>query len=801
MKLYQCGLLLRFAQSVVLSLLISSALIAQMLQVSPCQFLIRMAATGPVASPQTLSISSNTAASISWTATLSDDAPSIRVSSNLDVPAQNAGYPYGSGSCPGSGSPSLATVNPDALFPGGYAADDGGPVVGWAHSSDTLVPGHPASSQNNAFVPTCPLADSAGKYTQALSVTPGFNARTNPRVLAALQDTPSVLPLRPSRPAFTLTATPKGPNQINLTWNAQLGGSYGYLVEIQSSGDARYTAFTELKPIPPAAGYVCDPNANWAGRGTGCTISDPAGTHVYNPISNGVPTWVTESQYIDPQDGTRVQFIASGLKSNTLYSFRVRTYTGITSPVYGPYSSTASASTNSYTLRYVSPLGNDANDGTAPDNAHAWRTISKAGSIPCGTELLVMAGNYDNEYFGMYQQCTPTSKAVLMVNPGDTATITSNAHLNWGAVVTVGGTGIVIDGLHISINGDGDYGLRLNGSHNALFNVGMGPSSIPTSYGGVAVQGAYDLIYSCYLHDYGSPYSGQNPSGEGGFVLVMEGVNNVVWSNHLTRGGHDTSLCHSGCSSNRWLNNIFDGGWGMAFEVVYGGASNNLFEGSISRDPGALEAQIYKPGFELSYSNNVVRRSIFAGTSSGDIGKAIEISAYDTVVNNLVYNNVFYNVSRCYFQSHNYGVAAYDGVKVQNNICQFTGDATEIYLNNLTPGAISYNSLQMLGGTGKEASVVWYQDGPYQPYQVHQTLTFAEANYGPAWQNNAAISMLPVQFVDPAHMDFHLMPASPLRSAGTRVVDTQWGFPFGKVVDLGVYGLSSPASSSASSAQ
>jgi hypothetical protein len=161
---------------------------------------------------------------------------------------------------------------------------------------------------------------------------------------------------------------------------------------------------------------------------------------------------------------------------------------------------------------------------------------------------------------------------------------------------------------------------------------------------------------------------------------------------------------------------------------------------------------------------------------------------------------VFYNVSRCYFQSHNYGVAAYDGVKVQNNICQFTGDATEIYLNNLTPGAISYNSLQMLGGTGKEASVVWYQEGP-QPYQVHQTLTFAEANYGPAWQNNAALSILPVQFVDPAHMDFHLMPASPLRSAGTRVVDAQWGFPFGKVVDLGAYGLSSPASSSASAAQ
>jgi hypothetical protein len=82
-------------------------------------------------------------------------------------------------------------------------------------------------------------------------------------------------------------------------------------------------------------------------------------------------------------------------------------------------------------------------------------TLLSDTGAPLIPELIVMAGNYDNEYFGMYQHCTPASKAVLMVNPGDTASITSNAHLNWGAVVTAGGTNIVIDGLHISINGDG----------------------------------------------------------------------------------------------------------------------------------------------------------------------------------------------------------------------------------------------------------------------------------------------------------------------------------------------------------
>jgi hypothetical protein len=720
------------------------------------------------------------------------------VSGTLDGGAQSAGYPYSTPYCPGSGMLTLTTANAGALLLGGFAnAADGGPIWGCAPISGTLVPGHPACSAYNAWAPTYQIAGAAGQYEQAVSVYPGWNAGTNSCLFVALQPTPDVTPPPGTQTAFPVTATAKGPNQINLTWGAPplSGSSYGYIVEIQSAGDPRYATFTEMQPIPPASGYTCDSAANWVGHGTGCTISDTSGVHVYNPTVNGVPLWVTEAQYIDPQDGTPAQFIASGLKSNTLYRFRVRTYTGSTAPVYGDYSAVATATTDAYNIRYVSTLGNDGNDGTAPDSAHAWRSINKASGIACGTELVVMGGSYANEYFWMNQNCTPRNKAVVIVNPGDTATITSNAHLDWGAAVTVAGTNIVIDGLNVSINGDSDYALRLNGTHNALFNVGLGPSIVPSSYGGVAVQGAYNLIYRSYLHDYGSPFYGQNPSGNGGFVLTVEGSHNVMWSNHFTRGGHDTSLCHNGCSYNRWLNNIFDGGWGMAFEVVFGGSSYNLFEGAISRDPGALEARIYKPGFELSYSNNVVRRSIFAGTSAGSIGKAVEISAYDTAANNLVYNNVFYNVARCYFQSDNSGVAAYDGVKVQNNICQFTGDATEMYLNNATSGAVSYNSFRMIGGTGNEASVVWNQDGPYAPYQLHQTVTFADATYAPAWQKNAGLSVLPVSFTDVTHMDFHLAPASLLRGAGTRVVDPQWGFSFPGGVDLGAYGLTSPTGS------
>src|ERR1700730_10578291 len=62
-------------------LLACSTLPAQPLSVSPNPVMIRMAATGPLAAPQTLSITtSGLASSVNWTATASDDAPWISLS-------------------------------------------------------------------------------------------------------------------------------------------------------------------------------------------------------------------------------------------------------------------------------------------------------------------------------------------------------------------------------------------------------------------------------------------------------------------------------------------------------------------------------------------------------------------------------------------------------------------------------------------------------------------------------------------------------------------------------------------------
>lgn len=605
----------------------------------------------------------------------------------------------------------------------------------------------------------------------------------------------------------TVTATAKGPNQINLTWAAASGSFYGYLVEVQSSGDSRYASYVELAPIATASGYTCDPALPWGGGSnvsfTGCNISDAIGAYVYNPAVNGAPYWVTESQYIDPQDGTAAQFIAWGLKNNTAYNFRVRTYSGNTNPTYGSYSSVASATTSNYTLRYASTTGSNSNDGTAPDDAHAWLTVSYgAGHISCGQELIVLAGTYANDNFNLQTSCTAGSKGVIIASAGDSVNITSNS------TIFFGGAHNVLDSINIVTSNIGQsYSLWVSGDHNAMLNVNLGPAAanIPSSWGGISIRtgGTYALIYRCYIHDIGSPYATQNPSGNGGFP-IQGGSNGVFWSNHMTRGSHDSSFYESGASSNRILNGVFDGGWGMAWETQFDDAHFNLFEGNIGYYAGVLEATIYKPAFELSSGYNTVRRNIFYNYS-GTPARGIEISAYGTSgtgqqQSNLVYSNVLYGGATCYFQSSNQFVAdptTYNGVLVQNNICYgFSTQATEIYNNDPTTASIGYNSFLKSGGTGSEAVAVWYQSGGGSSpggsclgrYDTAQTVTYADSCYLPAWSHNAALSVNPL-FVDAANLDFHLKTGSPLIGAGTYVTDASWTFPVsaGIAVNLGPF--------------
>jgi hypothetical protein len=585
-----------------------------------------------------------------------------------------------------------------------------------------------------------------------------------------------------------ITATSKGPNQINLTWRAVANPGYGYVVEIQSAGDSRYSSWHELKPIPVAGGYQCDSSLN-VHNGV-CKISDPTGAHVYNPLSNEVPYWVTEPAYIDPQDGSPAQFIAAGLKPETSYSFRVRTDSGNQPPAHGPYSNVAAGTTAKYAVRYVSPNGNDSNNGA--DESHAWRTLAHASkSITCGQVLIVKGGSYPNDMVQMGQTCTAANKAVVLVNPGETAAITS-APQGAEHTAVLGGSYLVIDGLTSASSSaqNGDYDILVDGNHNALLNVETHPALVPTFKGGVQVHGDHNLVYHSYLHDAGSPDATQNPSGGAGYVLTLDGGRanaNVIWSNHLTRGGHDVSLCIRGCSGNRWLNNVMDGGWGMGWEAIQG-SQHNLVEGNFIKDVGQL-VDFYKPAIEVSEANNTVRRNVVVNARSN----AFEVSALyggSSAVNIRVYNNTVYKAKTCLFASHNGGVEAYDHDIFSNNICYaITNDATDIYPGNKN-SQISYNGILALDPDGRpqpEKRVIIWNHQAEGDFQYPRTIAQADSMYSPPFSHNHGLNVVP-HFVDETRFDFHLAAGSPLIGAGARIQDVDWPLPAGKI-DLGAFGI------------
>jgi hypothetical protein len=551
----------------------------------------------------------------------------------------------------------------------------------------------------------------------------------------------------------TISATAKGPNQINLTWSAVSNPGYGYLIWIQSDGDSRYSSYTELVPVPSATGDAAYHN------------SDPTCQYCFQPRSNGIPPWVVEPQYIDPQDGTAAQYIVFGLKNNTTYNFKVQTYSGYSSPILGAFSNVATATTLNYTLRYVSTAGSDSNGGTNP-TTDAWRTILHASqTATSGQMVIIEGGNYtsDRLYAANSGSTGSGNKVVFEANPGDTVTITSSDGSGYPNIwIPSRSSHVVIDNISATAN-PGTNGVEIDGSYNAWVGGQFAPYG-PLIYGG------HNLIQGIWTHD-----SGTNTT-DAGSTLAFYGtgaIDNVVQYIHSTRGGHDTGLFKNGADHNRVLNSIFDGGWGIgvAFVATSGTTTGNLVEGNVFFSQGQL-VSYYKPAVQVSGDSSTVRRNLIINAKSA--GVEISYISTDGGTADLIYNNVIYGAGNvCWWQS-TAAAGNFNGTRLSNNICIKSGTANSGHLiYTYTAGdaeTFSYNNF------------LYYSSGVPAPNQAivdfgwtgtWRTIAYADANFN-QWSNNSGLNVDP-QFVDDASYDFHLASGSPMLGAGVSVTDVTWG--------------------------
>ncbi len=186
---------------------------------------------------------------------------------------------------------------------------------------------------------------------------------------------------------------------------------------------------------------------------------------------------------------------------------------------------------------YVSTTGNDSNDGTASDNAHAWRTITHAGSLAvAGDTVHVLPGTY-NGNVNTVRSGTATSR------------ITYLSDTKWEAKIVGSGSGVMwdnsasyIDVIGFDISGPGCVGLDFYGVNDRAIsnNVHNGAPFSTCSGGGAGIDesGLYagNEYLANFVHDVGISDSLCGASGHKGVHGLYKKnpgkvINNVLINN------------------------------------------------------------------------------------------------------------------------------------------------------------------------------------------------------------------------------------------------------------------------------
>lgn len=541
----------------------------------------------------------------------------------------------------------------------------------------------------------------------------------------------------------TITATAKGPNQINLTWSAVSNPGWGYKVEMQSDGDSRYSSWTEL-PITRS------------GR-------------------NFLPYWVTESHYKDVIDGSgastgsAAQFQIYGLVYNTLYNFRVRCYgkTDAGAETYGSYSTTASATTTTpSTIRYVVVGGAGSANGTSW--ANAWPKISSANGVAAGTLVLVRTGNYAADNVDPTTSGTQANHTVFQAEPVSGTTVTITSVTGGAPSICLTNSYVVVDGINVANSDANNQRVVVTGTRNAVVNCDL--SAQNAGYGEVVnVSSSYNLFHYNAIHD------GDINDQEGGFTMTIYGTSadyNVVQYNHIYRGGHDTGLIQNGADYNQWKNNQHDGGYGLGWECVASSTPTpvyNLFEGNIVKDPGDNQPGVYKPTIEVSGSYTTVRRNLLIhGSSHG-----IELSALHSInaQHNLIYNNVIYANGQ--LGQIMFGPPRANNVMTNNIYYANIGDPGGDWGDDLEIGILDTTGAELF----QYNVILRHHGGADYPNEIScariaATATTLAAN---GWAEYEANITTNPSFIDEVNFELHLKSTSGIINAGISVTDTQWG--------------------------
>lgn len=442
----------------------------------------------------------------------------------------------------------------------------------------------------------------------------------------------------------------------------------------------------------------------------------------------------------------------SGLTNGTAYTFTVFATNALGNSV-------ATAPSNSVTpvfapdLYYVSPSGNDNNDGLSVNAPFA--TIDKAHATAiAGDTIYLMTGNYPP--FKITKGGNASGDITYKKYPGDNPVITCDLN-GWWSLIQVSASYITIDGLEVKGINDQITLAMAEANYNkidAAIQAGTTPdyqSTTNTNTNGISIgdnTGVYHhvTVKNCKIHDVSA--GGLGGGNADYFLFENNEIYNTSWycmwatsgisvinlisidagSNMVFRGNR----VYNNYSLVKWISiRALSDGNGIIIDVTNGTDHNNpiAYKGKFIVENNVVFDNGGRGLYVIESENAIFRNNISYWNSKSPFSDGGEMVVYAakniTYVNNIAWANPAYS-------SGNFGIRDDGNWKTNSNIT---------WKNN-----ISFN------GTVGDPSV-----------RLAKTSTTAIDN-----TNKLGVNPLFVNpTIDPATADFRLQPTSPAIDAGT----------------------------------
>ncbi|MFO7285348.1 MAG: right-handed parallel beta-helix repeat-containing protein [Gammaproteobacteria bacterium] len=299
---------------------------------------------------------------------------------------------------------------------------------------------------------------------------------------------------------------------------------------------------------------------------------------------------------------------------------------------------------------YVSPQGNDDNDGTSA--SAPWRTIAKANrSVRPGDVVHLLGGKYVNDPIRPEQSGTPEAPIRYRAYGDGEPVLTSDEPRGLEIAIDLRNRShIRIEGIHVD-GVEGHPKARVQhfveiekGSYNTIAG-----SSFRYAYGwhGIRIgEGSHNNKLVNNVIDFVGVFRDENGQDYGDSIQINGGAtSNLLQGNVVTRGAHN--LLQVKGDRNVIRRNVFDNDWSAVAGKGAGGRNlslmgrSNLFEENIVRNAGRSADVPSNAGMKTEGERNIVRRNLIYANSKEGITSESR-SGSKIARDNRIYHNTFY---------------------------------------------------------------------------------------------------------------------------------------------------------------